>query len=105
MFDAVLAVDRAWGIGKANGLPWPKLKSDLAHFRRLTTGAGDNAIVMGRHTWLSTEVNGKPLPKRKNVVVTRGELAVPDGVVVAHTLDDAVAVPAARVFVVGGAQL
>ena len=105
MFDAVLAADRAWGIGKDNGLPWPRLKGDLAHFRKITTGDGGNAVVMGRNTWQSKEVLGKPLPRRRNVVVTRGELAVPDEVVVAHSLDEAIAVPAARVFVVGGAHL
>nr|HEX4314402.1 dihydrofolate reductase [Kofleriaceae bacterium] len=113
-FDLVVAVDLDWGIGKDNALPWPKLRGDLAHFRRVTsTTARDgarNAIVMGRKTWQSKEVAGKPLPKRLNVVVTRGELAVPDGVIVARGLDAAVAAAAAapdveRVFVVGGAHL
>lgn len=106
MFDIVVAADLDWGIGKANGLPWPKLRGDLQHFKRITSTASDgrrNAVVMGRKTWQSKEVDGKPLPNRINVVVTRGELAVPAGVIVAHTLDEAVAVPDAEtVFVVGG---
>lgn len=111
MFDVVVAADLAWGIGKANALPWPKLRGDLAHFKRLTTEAPEgrqNAIVMGRKTWQSHEVGGRALPRRLNVVVTRGELAVPEGVVVAGSLDDALGRTdriAADVFVIGGAQI
>ena len=111
-FDVVVAADLDWGIGKANGLPWPKLPGDMAHFRRVTSACSEgkvNAIIMGRKTWESTEMGGKPLPKRLNVVVTRQNLSVPEGVVVAGTLDGALM--AARgdnietVFVIGGAEL
>lgn len=107
MFDIVVAADLDWGIGKAGGLPWPKLRGDLQHFKRITSTASDgrrNAVVMGRKTWESKEVAGKPLPNRVNVVVTRGALDVPAGVIVAHGLDDALAVADVEtVFVVGGA--
>jgi dihydrofolate reductase len=111
-FDVVVAADLDWGIGKANGLPWPKLQGDMAHFRRITSACSEgkvNAIIMGRKTWESAEMGGKPLPKRLNVVVTRQNLTVPEGVVVAGTLDGALM--AARgdnietVFVIGGAEL
>jgi dihydrofolate reductase len=106
VFDIVVAADLDWGIGKANGLPWPKLRGDLQHFKRLTSSASDgrrNAVVMGRKTWQSKEVDGKPLPNRLNVVVTRGELAVPPGVIVAHSLDEAIAADDPEsIFVVGG---
>lgn len=106
-FDIVVAADLDWGIGKASGLPWPKLKGDLAHFKRITCSGATNAIVMGRKTWQSTEVAGRPLPRRLNVVITRGELAVPEGVAVARSL--AAALDAARsceaTFVVGGAEI
>lgn len=101
----MVAADLDWGIGKASGLPWPRLRGDLQHFKRVTTGDGGNAIVMGRKTWQSTEVAGRPLPNRKNVVVTRGSLVVPDGVVVAGSLDAALEVAAPGQFVVGGAEL
>lgn len=112
-FDVVVAADLEWGIGKANGLPWPKLAGDLAHFKRVTSAAPEgarNAIVMGRRTWESTEVKGRPLPRRLNVVITRGTLEVPDGVLVARSLDAALAQTAAApgiatTFVVGGAQI
>jgi dihydrofolate reductase len=108
-FDVVVAADQDWGIGKASGLPWPKLRGDLAHFKRVTCDAPEgqrNAVVMGRKTWESREVAGQPLPRRVNVVVTRQAIAVPEGVVIARSLDDAVAVGGvANVFVVGGAVL
>jgi len=109
VFDIVLAADLDWGIGKAGGLPWPKLRRDLAHFKRLTTTASPgqrNAVVMGRKTWESQEVARRPLPNRLNVVVSRGALAVPDGVIAATTLDAALAVTGVEsIFVVGGAGL
>lgn len=109
MFDIVVAADLDWGIGKANALPWPKLRGDLQHFKRVTSTASDgrrNAIVMGRKTWESKEVAGKPLPNRLNVVVSRGQLAVPPGVVVARSVDDALAMGGVEsIFVVGGAGL
>jgi dihydrofolate reductase/thymidylate synthase len=112
-FDIVVAADLDWGIGKDNRLPWPKLRADLAHFRRVTTTAPAdkrNAIVMGRKTWQSTEVAGRALPNRLNVVVTRGALDVPAGVVVAGSLPAAIAAArvdagVADVFVVGGGDL
>ncbi len=111
-FDVVVAADLDWGIGKANGLPWPKLKGDLAHFRRVTSACGEgqiNAIIMGRKTWQSAEVDGKPLPRRLNIVITRSQLAVPEGVVVAASLDAALSAAKGpnieNVFVVGGAEI
>lgn len=111
-FDVVVAADLDWGIGASNGLPWPKLSGDLAHFRRITSAAATgkrNAIVMGRKTWESTEVKGRPLPKRLNVVISRGALTVPEGVVAARSLDEALAAASGpdidTAFVVGGAQI
>ena len=110
VFDIVVAADLEWGIGKANALPWPRLKGDLAHFRRVTSEASagaHNAVIMGRRTWESTEVAGKPLPRRLNVVITRRGIVPPDGVFVASSLD--AALEAAKIaetsFVVGGAEI
>jgi dihydrofolate reductase len=111
--DLVVAVDLDWGIGKADGLPWPRLRGDLAHFRKLTSTTtrddGRNAIVMGRRTWQSKEVGGKPLARRLNVVVSRSPLTVPDGVIATGSIEAAVEAAKAagveRVFVVGGAQI
>jgi dihydrofolate reductase len=110
VFDIVVAADREWGIGKDNALPWPKLKGDLAHFKRVTSDAPEgqrNAVIMGRRTWESAEVAGRPLPRRLNVVISRHTLTVPEGVIAAPSLDDALAAAAgvATTFVVGGAQV
>ncbi len=107
MFDIVVAADLDWGIGKENGLPWPKLRADLRHFKKTTSTASPgkrNAIVMGRKTWESKEVGCSPLPNRLNVVVSHRVLEVPAGVVAARSLDEALAVPEVEsIFVVGGA--
>jgi dihydrofolate reductase len=109
-FDVVVAADLDWGIGKDQSLPWPKLRGDLRHFKRITTTTAapgrKNAIVMGRKTWQSREVGERALPDRVNVVVSRSPLAVPPGVIAARSLDEALAVrDVETVFVVGGAAL
>lgn len=109
-FDVVVAVDRDWGIGKHNAIPWPKLRGDMAHFRRITSTVTDelhrNAVVMGRKTWESKEVAGRALPKRLNVVISRSQLTLPEGVMLAHSLDEAIKLDMVEnIFVVGGAVI
>lgn len=114
-FDLVVAADSAWGIGKNNGLPWPKLRADLQHFQRTTSEAAEgqrNAIIMGRKTWESAEVKGRPLPRRLNCVVSRNPLTIAptlaNDVVAATSLDAALIAVAPRahhIFVVGGAEI
>ncbi len=72
-------------IGKENTLPW-RLPEDLKYFKRITMG---HPIVMGRLTFDSI---GRPLPGRTNIVVTRQDSWVADGVEVAHGLDEALAI-------------
>lgn len=107
MFDIVVAADLDWGIGKDNGLPWPKLRADLRHFKKTTSTASPgkrNAIVMGRKTWESKEVGSTALPNRLNVVVSRSAYEVPAGVVAVRTLDEAFAIADVEtIFLVGGA--
>lgn len=111
MFDIVVAADLEWGIGKDSGLPWPKLSGDLQHFKRVTSACSEgkrNAIVMGRKTWDSKEVAGRPLPRRLNIVISRSAMTVPAGVLAARSLDEALAAVTDDVettFVVGGAQI
>lgn len=105
-FDVVVAADLDWGIGKHNALPWPKLRGDMAHFRRITSAAPEgqrNAIVMGRKTWESAEVAKRPLPNRLNIVVSR----TPQGVGFAKSFDAALelAREASTIFVIGGAEI
>jgi len=95
----VVAVDAGNGIGVDNQLPW-HLPEDLAHFKRVTLG---KPIIMGRKTFESI---GRPLPKRRNIVVTRNAAWSHDGVDSAASLDAAVALldgePAS---IIGGAQV
>lgn len=112
-FACVLAMDRRGGIGRDGDLPWPRLPSDLKYFARLTSEAPAgrrNAVLMGRKTWLSVPPRLRPLPRRLNVVISRGGLEVPDGVEVAGSLDAALARAEAhpdvdRLFVVGGGEI
>ncbi len=124
MFDCVVAADLDWGIGKANALPWPKLKGDMAHFKRITCDAREglrNAVIQGRRTWESAEVQGRALPRRLNIIISRSVPTLPDGVLAARSLDHALALagplstseadigPVATdidtTFVIGGAQI
>ena len=110
IFDVVIAADLDWGIGKNNALPWPRLRGDFAHFKAVTTTASEgrrNAIAMGRRTWESKEIGGKPLPRRLNIVLTRGAITVPDGAISASSIDDAIAKQgdAETLFVIGGAEI
>jgi dihydrofolate reductase len=74
--------DRA--IGKAGALPW-RVPEDLKRFKALTTG---HAVIMGRKTFESI---GRPLPNRRNLVVTRGGTHLPDGVEACSSLQEAIA--------------
>jgi dihydrofolate reductase len=113
VFDCVAAADAAGGIGKDNDLPWPRLDEDLRFLRRITSEAPpgqSNAVIMGRLTWESVPQAKQPLPGRLNMVVSRRPLALPEGVLAARSLDDALALATtqdqvAGCFVIGGAQL
>ena len=79
----IVAAARGGVIGRDNGLPW-HLSEDLRHFKALTLG---KPVVMGRLTWDSI---GRPLPGRTNIVISRNrELPLPDGVLRAASLDEA----------------
>jgi dihydrofolate reductase len=95
----VVAMDAQRGIGVDNKLPW-HLPEDLAHFKRVTLG---HPIIMGRKTFDSI---GRPLPKRRNIVVTRNAAWSHEGVDAALSLQDAIALvgdePAS---IIGGAQI
>lgn len=96
----VAALSRNRVIGVGNRLPW-RLPEDLARFKRLTMGA---PVIMGRRT---RESLGRALPGRRNIVVTRARDAAWEGCLVAHSLDEALALggDAIEAFVIGGAEL
>jgi dihydrofolate reductase len=90
-------------IGKDNALPW-HLPEDMAHFKRMTAGY---PVVMGRKTWDSLPPRFRPLPGRRNIVVTRQAGWQADGAERAGSLPEATALSAdaAEVWVIGGAQI
>ena len=93
----IAAIGRNRVIGKDGVLPW-HIPQDLKRFKQLTTG---HAVLMGRRTFESL---GKPLPRRRNVVVTSRPIP---GVETFHSVNAALQVLAEeeKVFVIGGARL
>lgn len=87
-------------IGKDNQLIW-HFPEDLKHFKRLTSG---HHVVMGRKTFESV---GRPLPNRTNIIVTRQANYKAEGCLIAHSLDEAIALVEndAQPFIVGGAEI
>lgn len=96
----IVARARNGVIGRDGKLPW-RLPEDLAFFKRTTMG---QPILMGRRTWESI---GRPLPGRRNIVVSRQPGFAAAGAEVAPSLDQALRLcgDSAEVFVIGGAQL
>lgn len=90
-------------IGAAGGMPW-HVPEDLAHFRDTTMGA---PVIMGRRTWESFPSRFRPLPGRRNVVVTSDDAWADAGAERAASLDDALALVegAETAWVIGGGQL
>ena len=106
----IVAIADNNAIGRANALLW-HISEDLKFFKRTTSGS---PVIMGRKTFESI---GRPLPKRTNIVVSRG-FDAPEGVVVVSSLEDAykaasvavdensvVSGAPARCFVIGGGQI
>lgn len=97
----VAAYARNRVIGDRGGIPW-HIPEDFAHFKATTVGG---VLVMGRATYDSI---GRPLPGRTTIVVTRNPRWSADGVLVAHSLQEALGLAAAQpgqTYVVGGTQL
>ena len=88
-------------IGADGGMPW-YVPEDLAHFKEVTA---EHPVVMGRRTWESLPEGFRPLPGRRNVVITRDPHWSADGALRARSLGEALEVAGdeERVWVVGGA--
>ena len=97
---AIFAISENHVIGSDNDIPW-RLSNDLKHFKKLTTG---KPIIMGRKTWESL---GRPLPRRRNIVITRNTSFEAHGAEVVHSLQEALDLCAdePEVFIVGGAAI
>ena len=96
----IVARSRNHVIGRDNQMPW-KISADLQFFKKVTIG---HPVIMGRKTWESI---GRPLPGRRNIVVSRNADLQLTGAEVVNSLDAALATLSEfpRVFVIGGEQL
>jgi dihydrofolate reductase len=101
MISIVVAVSDDWGIGKENDLLW-HISEDLKRFKRLTLG---NTVIMGKKTWES--LPRKPLPGRKNIVLTDDPKECIDCSVTAYSVEDALGKceKGEEIFVIGGGSV
>lgn len=93
---AAMSLNRC--IGLNNSIPW-KIPEDMAHFKRTTLG---HTVVMGRKTFES--MGNKPLPKRKNIVLTRDRNFKADGVEVCHDYKEILRLKE-KIFIIGGEEI
>ena len=102
MLKAIVAVDENWAIGNKNQLLF-HLHEDMKRFKELTT---NHMIIMGRKT-LESFPGGKPLPNRKNVVITHDLHYQNPDVIVVHSIEEAVQCAAKEnlAWVVGGGSI
>ncbi len=101
MISLIVAHDENQVIGYNKAMPW-HLPGDLAYFKKTTMG---KPMIMGRKTFESI---GKALPGRTNIVVTRDPSYQAEGIVVAHSFDEALAIAEKEekeIMVIGGEQI
>lgn len=102
MLQAIWAQDQNGLIGKDDQMPW-HLPSDLAYFKKLTSG---NTLIMGRKTFVG--MGSRPLPNRQTVILSRNEEYNPAGVTVLHSVEEVLHLvnkQTTPVFIAGGAML
>lgn len=102
--NLIVAADEKWGIGRNGGL-LTHLSADLKYFKERTIG---KTVVMGRKT-LESLPGSKPLPHRKNVVLTGNPSYEKEGCVIVHSMNELMTVcadlPSEDVMIIGGASL
>ena len=99
--NIIVAIDEHYAIGR-NGDLLCHMRADLQHFKALTTG---HSVVMGSKTYLS--LPRRPLPGRRNIVLTRQDAALFEGAEVVRSIEDILALnsPANEIFVIGGGEV
>jgi dihydrofolate reductase len=95
---AAMAKNRVIGVG--NSLPW-NLKEDMDYFKKITL---NKTVIMGQKTFESI---GKPLPKRKNIILTKEKDYSPGGCFTAKSIEDSLKTinPEEEVMIIGGASV
>lgn len=101
MISIIVAVSEDWGIGKDNKLLW-HISEDMKRFKKLTSG---NTVIMGKKTWES--LPWRPLPGRKNIVLTDDPQECIDYSVTAYSIEDALSKceKGEEIFVIGGGSV
>ncbi|MBK8194599.1 MAG: dihydrofolate reductase [Lewinellaceae bacterium] len=102
LVSSIVATAKNNVIGKNNQIPW-YLPADLAYFKRTTL---DHHVLMGRNCFQSI---GRPLPKRTNIVITRDPFFTAEGVLVAHSIEEALGIAfdngEQEAFIIGGGAI
>jgi dihydrofolate reductase len=102
IISAIVAVSKNLVIGKDNQIPW-YLPADLGYFKRTTLG---HHIIMGRNSFRSI---GRPLPNRTNIVISRDPFFTADGVLIAHSIEEALGMAydngETEAFIIGGGEI
>ena len=100
MISIIAAIGKNNELGKNNTLIW-SMPADMKFFRDTTRG---HTVIMGRKTFESI---GKPLPNRKNIVITRDKNYKKDGIEIVNSLNEAInlTIPNEEVFVIGGGEI
>lgn len=100
MISLIAAIGKNNELGKGNTLLF-NLPADMKHFRETTSG---HTVIMGRKTFESI---GKPLPNRRNIIITRDTNYKKEGVEVMHSLEEAINMSKndGEVFIIGGAEI
>lgn len=99
----IAAVAKNRIIGRDNQLLW-SIPEDMKHFKELTQG---HPVIMGRKTWESIPVKFRPLPNRKNIIISRQTDFISPGGYLAHSLDEALSkvIDSPTVFIIGGGEI
>ncbi len=101
ILSSIAAIGKNGELGKDNKLLW-NLPADMKHFRETTSG---HPVLMGRKTFESI---GRPLPRRRNIIITRDVSYAHEGIEVVHSIDEAIALftnSNEEIFCIGGAEI
>ncbi len=98
MIKVIVAISKNRVIGDSNKLIW-HLPADLKRFKEVTTG---HPIVMGRKTYQSI---GRPLPNRRNIIITRDEEFEVEGCEVVNSIEEALLLTNSNCFIIGGGEI
>ena len=98
-YRMIVAFDKNFLIGAGKNLPWRHFPEDMARFKRITL---NHTVLMGRKTWESLPDKSRPLPDRKNFVLTNNPDYVALGATVVRSFEEFESLADGEVYVIGG---